>query len=422
MAGRKVTHKSMQSVYRGNRSPNHYRGSVLYIIRRRIFLKYMMRHSKRQYGYALGVLDHGSRGTLPASTRSGLRHYAVGYAHIAVVRSLILAPLVGIGMFLFFLASLIAGFLLANSEGVPKPLIWAIGGLLIALILAQTTVWLPSRMASVAIVVYISVPYGLALFLRDPSFRQPWHSVFHVTPVGSNVRGAAYALLMGGTILACIYIVTLIGSLCEAVINRRMQKTVANVLLLSSLIQVRRSLAEHPTRMNDLDFKSYVNKKLELAAVVMERRMPKAMSVLNPYIQTQLRQDCLQAAAALRLMQLRAMFSDEKTLSSLRDEVTDYIGAVASGDYGMLPTVPQLPSPGKGRRLFDALRNLVVAIIPFTTFEIVRYLGVKLPAGLENWVTLVTLIWGIITIVSVLDPYYRTKISDLRDIVSLNWK
>src|SRR3984957_15240025 len=144
------------------------------------------------------------------------------------------------------------------------------------------------------------------------------------------------------------------------------------------------------------------------------------MRLRNDALRAQLCTRFAAAAAALRDMELRVVFSDDSTLNKLKDEVTDFIYAVATGDYALLPTAsPVAGRSSRAKRIIVIARDMTIAFIPLAVLVISRYAGLKIPTEIATWATVVTLVWAIVSITTIFDPAYKSKISDVSEMVSM---
>jgi hypothetical protein len=136
------------------------------------------------------------------------------------------------------------------------------------------------------------------------------------------------------------------------------------------------------------------------------------------YIHSEFDERCKQSAAALRVMQARLVLSDDTTFGELTKEMNEFIFAIATGNYGMMPTC-ELPSANRFRKISSVLKDLVIAAIPLTAVIGACYLGIRFTGSFGNWIVVVALLWLIISVISILDPLYSSKINALNNVVSI---
>jgi hypothetical protein len=368
---------------------------------------------------AVKALNAKSSDPVPGAVKAGLRHFAIKNAQRDLL-DIWLSSSIMLPLLLFFLGLFWdTGTMLADQEGIPHWYIAASPGLILALVIQITVLQLPAKIGwSTGWLLAAGLCTG-ALLLRDPSLNHPWYSVMNPVAINVRTKEAAYAMLIATVFLICMELSNLGMDIVNALTVGRHFKRHPEALLLLLLLLTRSRLSLHPTRMRNPKFKTAIIGDLEYAATLMENDMPQSISLKNDALRGQLQESFASSAAALRGMELRLAFSDDSTMRKIRDEVTDFIYAIATGDYALLPTAPPLPSPSKARKIGAILKEIFVALIPLTVLTIVRYVGVQVSAGIANWATVVSLIWAIVIIISVLDPRYKSKIADVKDVMSI---
>jgi hypothetical protein len=387
---------------------------------RRIYIKELSRDTKKSYAYAINALSGGAADPLSPAVKAGLRRYAIVQARIVLRDRWIDVPTVfALALFAFGLLVDIGGSL-SNAEHVSNPTGKAlIGGPLFFVFTYGIALNFPKRLEGpVAWLLFAALCTG-ALYLRDPSMERPWHSIWYATSASSEARSFAYAMFMATSLFILMQGVWLISSIVRAATTGRLVRRYPNVQILFTLLVARKLLGVHPNRLANQSTKNAVEGLLHGAAAQLERDMPKFIGLPNGYQQDQLKQRFAESAAGIRLMSLRLALSDDSTQSKIRDEVTDLIQIIAVGDYGLLPKCELPPRATWARKMITVCRNLVVAFIPLAAAATARYAGLRFSSGFENWVIAVSLIWAVITVISLLDPHYESKIANLRDLVSI---
>jgi hypothetical protein len=69
-------------------------------------------------------------------------------------------------------------------------------------------------------------------------------------------------------------------------------------------------------------------------------------------------------------------------------------------------------------RLITLARTVIVSIIPLACIIGLRYTDLKLSPGLTGWAVVIALAWAAITLVSAVDPLYKARLGDFRDLIS----
>jgi hypothetical protein len=421
----KAVNQSARAVYRREFSPSHYSG-YWYLHRRSFYLKNLLRESKKRYGYTTSVLDARSSGNPLAggsalTADGGLRHYAVIRARLELLRRWIIDPIMIALCLSTFVGYITIGVLVADRQNVPDPLIAGMLAFLFPMASMFAFLYLfPERMFTLSYLALVIALCAGAAYLRDPSLSGGLRTaLLGPTSAGKIAREAAYCMSMSDSLILLLIVGALAMALIESIVLGRYERSYANVKVLDDLIKIQRFLADHPTRTSDSMYKKHMSRSLEIAATRVEKNLPRSIALANPFLQEKLQQQFTGAAAALRLMQLRLLLSEESTIVDIRGEVREFIHAIASGNYALMPTMDPLPKRSRSKMIFSACRDMVIAFTPIAILEASNYAGLKLPSQILSWGTAVCLLWAIITIVSFLDPLYKARIATLQDIASI---
>ena len=152
----------------------------------------------------------------------------------------------------------------------------------------------------------------------------------------------------------------------------------------------------------------------------MEFGIPKAMSLPDPHARMILQEKCSQAAAKLRMMQVSVALGDSSALNKIKGTVATYIIAISTGNYNNLPCVSVTSEDGrKLSRLAHVCKIIIVAVVPIGCLIAARYAGLHLSPDFNNWAVAVTLLWAVITLVSILDPLYKSRIQEMQNVFAL---
>jgi hypothetical protein len=412
--------QSMSARYRGELPARYYGGSSWYLLRRGYFLRVLSSETKKKYRYVLAVLDTRPSEPLPSNVRSGLRHYAVMHGRMKAMERLIIEPLTQIVAMIGLSVYITASVILANHENIPMPFVGALGGFCASVVILFACVYaLPGRTKVPAFSSSPILTTIAALAIKDSLLRNQWPAATEGTPGSKLAREAAYLLFMTSAFSVIMIAMTSIIVLADAIVIGRYRRRCAHVGLLDLLIQARRSLIEHDARMSDPSFKSYVLSILERSAIKVENDLGRSVFPSDPRLQSEIMNTMRQAAAELRAMQLRLALSDYNTMREVRDGVTSFIFAVASGSYALLPTAALPTSRGKSRKVVAVGREVIISVTPLAVLAASKYLRLDISPGVWNWAVIISLIWAAITLISLLDPLYKSKIADLRDIISI---
>src|SRR5439155_11414481 len=170
----------------------------------------------------------------------------------------------------------------------------------------------------------------------------------------------------------------------------------------------------------DVTFKKHVCAGLEVASAFLEKSLPRAMGLINIDTREQFNERCRSGAIELRDMQVRLSLMDGKTVDTLKHDIVRYIGIVTQGKYGLLPTgAPAIRDESKKSVFVRIIKGVFIAFIPIGCLLGAKYAGLGLAGAVANWALIAGLGWAALTLISTLDPKYRTRLNDIRSIVSM---
>lgn len=258
----------------------------------------------------------------------------------------------------------------------------------------------------------------IAILSVDPRFNKPWHSITDPNRLGI-AASIAYVLFAAAasTIVAVLWL--LLALFVVVLVEDHYWRRYPNLTLLNSLIQVMGGLNGRRAKIYDLTFKKRISSYLERAAQIIGIDLPNAMSLPDRHARAVLQERCEQAAAELRRMQISLVLSEKDTLNQLKETVATFVGAIATGNYYNLPCSSAVPySEPRKKRLVRAGKTVVIAAIPITCLISARYADLRFSAEFNNWAIGVSLLWAAITLISVLDPLYKTRIQEIQNIFS----
>jgi hypothetical protein len=92
---------------------------------------------------------------------------------------------------------------------------------------------------------------------------------------------------------------------------------------------------------------------------------------------------------------------------------------VAQDNLESLPS--EAAGAGKPRgasRIFSAVRTIIIGGIPSAVLIALRYAGLDLSPAFKNWAIVGVILWAVVTLLSLFDPLYATKIKTMGDLIS----
>ncbi|PWR11500.1 hypothetical protein DKT68_05590 [Micromonospora acroterricola] len=334
-----------------------------------------------------------------------------------------------------------------RSEAIKR---WAgraalLGGGLVAwlsLSLVARRAW-PHSLAWAAVMGFIGtlVSFGalLIVFFRFANATTWYGVLMRGAPTGLVILSSGYAVtrlpppapawfdVVGGLLAAtaglalCYFVAVTPSAIWQTVGLRRLWRRGPREDILDELLDILDGLA-HPTRRNELDWRSAWMSRLERAAVTLERRLPAALRPSDPVTAAWSAERARGAAAAVRLLKRQITAPVEGSWDRLTAILRDEVVVIATGDLGKLRwTAP--PSPAAVRRsrwrtAVVVLRSIALAAAPLAVvFAIQPVLGLE--AQMLQWAKVTGLAWAVLYLLLAVDPTVREKIEAAQAVGSL---
>src|ERR1039457_69851 len=236
--------------------------------------------------------------------------------------------------------------------------------------------------------------------------------------------GATIALTLAGSVSTMVcYSVGIGAAIIVGLVYMFIMRTIMRypeATMTYCLIRVLRQLEEGEVKPSDARVKAMMFRDLQLAAKYLETGIPIAMNIRDWEAAQRFKERCHSGAVELRDIEARIALADDGMIDSIRKLVVQYISIVTQGKYGLLPTAaPAVAEEPKTSAFVRISRNVLVAIIPLGCLIGARFAGLKISGQLADWTIIVAVAWAAITLISTLDPAYRTKIDDIHNIVSI---
>ncbi len=193
----------------------------------------------------------------------------------------------------------------------------------------------------------------------------------------------------------------------------------SDIVIIGILIDLLHELELRPSHFSDMHVKRMICGKIESASSYLKNALPRAAGITDPTLDQALREQLGASARYLQEVQMRVILADEKTYDEVRAAITHYIYAIALGQYNLLPVGSSIePKTSKFHRSVMLIRTFIVALIPLGCIVAVRYAGFSLSSQFTGWAVIVAVTWAAITLISTLDPLYKTRLTDVRDLIS----
>jgi hypothetical protein len=197
------------------------------------------------------------------------------------------------------------------------------------------------------------------------------------------------------------------------------RKRNSNVVIVDILISILKMLARKTSRSDDISTRAWICSHLQYAANYLEEGVPRALALPDPSMRQTLQEKLTSGAAYLREIQLWIALAKDEAQNDARDAIAHCIELIAQGKYDSIPagTLARLEN-SKTSKLVGFGRALVVAVVPFGCLIGIRYAGLKLSSDFTGWAVVISLAWAAITLISAIDPLYKTRLKDMQDLIA----
>ncbi|MFF5211008.1 hypothetical protein [Streptosporangium sp. NPDC000396] len=161
---------------------------------------------------------------------------------------------------------------------------------------------------------------------------------------------------------------------------------------------------------------------LAKVAFLLRAGIPAAARGGTPLTRAVVRARAIEASRAVIDLQLWIALPSPTTYDDFRTRIADLTCTILTGEYDRLPTrdaTPEVTRRTWHARALEAVRTLIVALIPLVSLLIADRLGLTLPSPLDDGALIATLAWAIVLLLSLLDPNFPTHLAAVRDLTTL---
>ena len=229
-------------------------------------------------------------------------------------------------------------------------------------------------------------------------------------------------VVFGLVVLPAVCASMLVAAAIEAVLGTwwilKVPRGNCQVVLLDMLLNM---LLDMQSRQLDLELRMYWSRRLEWAARwISSDLLPSAfLSFLGSG--DWLRRRAAGWAEALRYMQREVIASVPGGQPKLEARVRHEIQCLAIGDLGALawrrPPPPPSRRTTRARKMIEILRTLMAGGIPLGAV-LAAHAVLHFNTGVFQWLIIVTGVWALLCIVTIIDPAIRDKIDTAQSLTS----
>ena len=380
-------------------------------------MKHIFQRAKKLYKDAAIALEY-SKANDTEEFRSGLRHYAVLCASILRrerIISLVTAPFVAAAYYGIVFPTFFA-LEATNSRDAVSFFCSIVASLLCIIIILRIFRGFKSRL-----VAFFLVSLGIfgSAMVAGHSAHRPWVYAPYVSSANLHDIIIDSFILFAVSIATFAVVVIGGGSVFFTLVITPMRKRNANFVIINTLVGVLKMIDKKTSKSDDLATKAGMCRALQFTADYLEEGVSRALSLPDPVARQILQEKLTSSAGYLHEMQLWVALAKDETQNNTRDAIAYYIELIARGEYDSLPSGTLTDTPqSKTSGLIRFGRMFIVAVIPFACLIGTRYAGLQLSSEFTGWSVVVALAWAAITLVSAIDPLYKTRLKDVQDLIS----
>jgi hypothetical protein len=376
--------------------------------------------SKHLYKNARISLEYCDDPAIRSAARRGLQRNAVVTAYrimkVQIAARLIsLAEVIVGGLFVAAFAAV-----LAKLEHMPTALLKTGAGVAIALMISGNIGDLvPDEMRQATKVITALVLVSSGVLLIDPTLqRGPWYTLTHHVRPGI-VTSISYVLVTASITLIVIVLGSVLLSLILAGIAEDPNNKYTTVDLIGGLVYILYRLDKHPALIRDLKFKSQLASDIEVEATFLQNRVPQSLALTDLSAKSEFQDKCRNAATALRAIQTTIAVNGESAIEGIKRTVAQYIVAIATGNYALLPDAdaPSLEEYKKELHT-DIVKSLASGFAPLTLVIIAHHLDPAFSGVYNSMAIVVALLWAVMSGLPLIDPRFKAKVAELQRVVS----
>lgn len=240
-----------------------------------------------------------------------------------------------------------------------------------------------------------------------------WREVGSTTELLDRIAANVWSAMLAGLVVALLLnlVIAPISFMRAWLEIRRMARTQPRTALLHRLFALTLVLTE-PRALTDR--RILLLRMLSRAALVLETGLWREVHLSNPLSRATWRDRCRQCAQHLRSFDLAIVLPRADTREYLLAEVVGLIHVLVRGALDDLP-VADPPPPRRVAAFLEAVRSLVLGLIPLAAVLGARYVGLEPSGALGGALVVATIVWFALTVLTTLDGQAANRLSLLKD-------
>ena len=381
-------------------------------------MRNVFKGAKRNYKNALITLQYSKTDNTEALCKS-LRHYAVLDTTL-LRRERVISRILGLVIGLLYYG-IVIGLLFELESGISVNVgfVSLLGSVVAALVICYPISKILKNPGSQVLACFL---VALVIFGATMVGSHIPHKSWIIIPHASNLNSRS--IVIDGFVLFAASVATFgviagLSAIAFTFITVPGRMRNPNIVVIDTLVGVLTQLDKKTSSATDMATKAAICHHLQFAATYLEEGVPRALALPDPGTRQVLQQKLTSSATYLREIQLWVALAKDETQNDTCDAIAHYIDLIAQGKYDLLPNgTLAMSSRSKTSKLATFGRTLAVAVVPFGCLIGARYAGLQLSSEFTGWAVVVTLAWAAITLVSAIDPLYKTRLKDMQDLIA----
>jgi hypothetical protein len=218
--------------------------------------------------------------------------------------------------------------------------------------------------------------------------------------------------------VAAIFVATLVLSWLGQVTHGRRY---ADAVVLHQVARVVRWLDGDIEEYRSIARRREMAECLEVSARYMERGLSLIMRLPSVAITAAIRQRLHLTAQQVREYQIWVMLPNPSTRADLIRNCCRIFGAVALGEYDLLPAAPalQLDRPSRLHIALSGTGMVLIGLLPLAVVLALRWRGVTLPSPLDTAAVAVATLWAFVSVLIVVDPLFNARLAAVKGLTQV---
>jgi hypothetical protein len=185
--------------------------------------------------------------------------------------------------------------------------------------------------------------------------------------------------------------------------------------LISIIWQVETSSKE----WNDLKFKRKILRQIDDIEICIQKHVLRKLRTGDLIADDWLKKTTKEIANAFREQKKKVMFPTEESKNTFLQTMANNLIVVVNGNWEHLEKCQTTETPSSSAiisRLWQVLSSLVIGALPILAIGILQKTGLALTGEIKDYAVIGSIIWLVLSILTIIDPNISEKISSLQNL------